>query len=356
MTESNSSLSILPLPQALVNHHGRGFNGLFGCMREWTTQNRIPPVLLITGASGVGKRSIGYFLSQWILCQNRLTQPKEEEPGPCRKCLQCQRAIKGSWVDFLEIHPHEEDRDTLKIDQFRELKSKVGFGAHEGDYRVILIPNADHMTVQAANSMLKLLEEPPAGWIFLMTASDASLLLPTLVSRCQTIRLKPIPNQILVELLATSDIAKDRIQICSDLAQGSWGSAWKLAQDESWDRRKSLFDFLTDPSGMISPILDWATHHAHEFGFLVDQMELITFDLIRWSLNPSLPWINQDGETALNSHSKNALRILGSIEKCQFFWLQRAERLAQIRQESSVPLNRKILAQDLLIPWFEITP
>lgn len=353
---SSSGSKILPAPLPLVKHHGHGVQGIFAPMREWLTQGRIPPVLLITGASGIGKRTLAYFLSQWILCEKRITQDDANEPGPCGTCLNCLRAIKGSWVDFLEVHSHEEDTESLKIDQFREIKSKVGFGAHEGSHKIILIPHADHMTIHAANSILKLLEEPPTGWIFMMTASDPSLLLPTIVSRCQTLRLKPIPRDIIIQLLQSSEAPPDRIQIASDLAQGSWGKAWELIQNENWTRRTDLFDFLADPSGMLNSILDWATLNSQQFHFLVDQLELFTLDLIQWSLAPSnYSWINKDGEISLSSHAKNATRAFGSIHHARSFWLERAERLAQVRQETSAPLNRKILAQNLLIPWFEIS-
>lgn len=350
---------ILPVDPLLAQHHGRGSHGIFAPMREWLIQERVPPVLLITGAPGIGKRTLAYFLAQWLVCERRTLSNESNEPGPCNECLSCLRAIKGTWVDFFEIRPDDPESESLKIDQFRELKSKVGFGAHEGNYRIILIPNAEHMTVQAANSMLKLLEEPPTGWIFLMTTSDPSLLLPTLVSRCQILRLKPFPNETLVELLRSSGIPSDRAQITSDLAQGSWGKAWDLAQDDAWSRRKTLFDFLQDPPGMLNSILDWATLSSHEFNFLVDQMELLVFDLIRWSIHTQNDsqkylWLNQDAEVALSSHAKNVAKVMGSLEKARQFWLMRAERLAQVRQESLAPLNRKILIQDLLIPWLAI--
>ena len=168
-------------------------------MQEWTGQKRVPPVLLMTGTAGSGKRNLAYWLAQWILCEKNgfrqtsgaISQEESDpftsslfgdapaipeateavssgEPGPCGQCSSCLRAIKGNWVDFTEVLPEDSDGEsistgTLKVDQFRRIKQTLGFGAHEGAYRIILIPNADRMTVQAANSVLKLLEEPPLG-------------------------------------------------------------------------------------------------------------------------------------------------------------------------------------------------
>ena len=88
-----------------------------------------------------------------------------------------ERKLGGLTEITAEIDSEEGVTSTgaLKIDQFRRLKETAGYGAHEGSHRVILIPNADRMTTQAANSVLKILEEPPRGWVFILTASDPTL-------------------------------------------------------------------------------------------------------------------------------------------------------------------------------------
>ena len=386
-TDSESQIeisSLLPAHPLLIQHHGKGANGIYGPMKEWAQLKKVPPVLLITGASGIGKRNLAYFLAQWLLCERSGFIESEEEslslfgeatpsapptptststsndPGPCGECPNCHRALKGHWVDFLEITPDDPESETLKIDQFRELKSKAGFGAHEGAYRIVLIPHADHMTVQAANSMLKLLEEPPHRWIFFLTASDPTLLLPTIVSRCQILRLKPFPAETITSLLLQGGVPQERAQITSHLAQGSWGKGWELAQEEKWSRRQAVFDFISDPATQLAPLLDWAAINQHSFNFLVDQLEQITTDLVRYSLEATPPtpesysWKNTDGAPALVRHVKMARQQLGPLEKVRHFWLDRAERLAQARQDSGIPLNRKILTQDILLPWLTI--
>src|SRR5687767_3970250 len=100
-------------------------------MEKWKTQKRLPPVLLLTGQPGIGKKSMSYFLAQWILC--------EQEPAPCGSCFSCQRTLAGNQVNLIEILTESEE-DSLKIDQFRSLKNIAGFSAHENPFRVILIP------------------------------------------------------------------------------------------------------------------------------------------------------------------------------------------------------------------------
>jgi hypothetical protein len=266
--------------------------------------------------------------------------------------------VKGSWVDFTEIRPEDEESGSkaLKVDQFRELKASMGFGAHEGSYRVILIPNADRMTAQAANSVLKLLEEPPAGWIFFLTASDPTLVLPTVLSRCQALRLRPFPASTIESLLVDSGVARERARVCAMLSQGSWGKAAALSNDEVFASREHLLGFLKSPGAMLNVVVDWATSEPANFDVFLDQMESLTAELVRWSLDPARhSWQSTDGAATLASHAKGVSRRFGGdLAQARMFWLGRAERLAEIRQQSLAPLNRKLLAQDFLLPWLDI--
>jgi hypothetical protein len=355
-------------------------------MKEWRAKKRVPPVLLLTGLPGVGKRSMAWHLSQWILCEkNGLNKSQddgqdslfgmgapavttevdlESPPRPCGECSNCLKALHGTWIDFTEIVSGDDADEgaggALKIEQFRKLKSSMGFGGHDSAYRIVLIPDADRMTIQAANSVLKLLEEPPAGWVFLLTAADSTLLLPTIVSRCQTIRLKPFPRETIEELLRLEGIDEKKIPICAELAQGSWGKALAWTQQETWEKRKLVVDFLSDPKTHLNAMVDWASFEPRNLDRMIDQLESLASDLIRWSLSGVTPsaapgnpenyrWVNSDARTALVQNAKHALKI--GHERARARWLTHSERLARARVELQAPLNRKLLAQDLLMPW-----
>lgn len=348
----------------------------------------MPPVLLLTGPAGVGKREMAHWLSQWLLCETSgfakaaaADAEPDEGPGlfgeapaaplslanpdakrassgslvPCGTCASCLRAVRGNWVDFTEISSVDEDgaSGALKIDQFRDLKARLGFGAFDGPFRIILIRDADRLTVQAANSLLKVLEEPPPRWIFFLTASDASLLLPTLVSRCQTMRLRPFPVRTLEKLLEAEGVPADRRSVCAELAQGSWARARSFAEDAAWERRKDVYRFVSNPSRELGAVIEWAAADASSFDFLLTHLEQASSELIRWAAAPAtaVPGVSLEDRRILKEHAQEMSRKLGSSERAREFWTRQAERVFRARTLAHTPLNRKIAVQNLLMPW-----
>lgn len=399
---------VLPLPAQVTRHHLGTLEAptaLAVSMREWRESRRIPPSLLLTGIPGSSKRELAHWIAQWIFC-SRTGFPRADgaddgldhqingdfglfgemaaapaldetdssaELGPCGHCIACEKALKGAWVDFSEILP-EDEGGSLKVDQLRKLKTSLGFGAHEGAYKIILIPNAEHMTVQAANSLLKVLEEPPRGWLFFLTASDPTLVLPTILSRCQQLRLRPYAPAEVEAILIEENIEAKRAAVSARLSQGSLSKARSIASDETWRARQDLFEFLKAPESQLTALVDWAAAEPAHFELLIDQLELLALDLIIASIGASSgassgvvgpagasapaaaslsarAWLNPDGKAALSAHFDRVTRKLGGAEGARRFWTERALRLARGRAEVMAPLNRKLLAQDLLLPW-----
>lgn len=151
----------------------------------WTQINqrfqagRLPHAMLLRGAPGLGKLLFAQWLAQALLCEQRGIDLK-----PCGHCASCKLITAGSHPDLLSITP-EEDKQQISVDQIRAASERLAMTSGRSGYRVTLIEPAHQMTIAAANSLLKTLEEPGRLSLIVLITAQPSALLPTIRSRCQ---------------------------------------------------------------------------------------------------------------------------------------------------------------------------
>ena len=177
------------------------FSDIYGQQRaieQITTalsSSRIHHALLFTGPDGVGKRTLATLVAQLLLCES----PSSE--GPCNACGSCVRFVEKAHADFLvlglELKSDGRLEKMIKVDQIRGLQKKLALKPFEGGGRVVLITDAERMNPSTANALLKTLEEPPSDTVFLLTSNAPNALLPTVISRCQSLRLAPLSSDSL---------------------------------------------------------------------------------------------------------------------------------------------------------------
>ena len=150
---------------------------------------KIPNGLLFTGAPGTGKSKAALFLARACNCTGN-------KQIPCEVCASCKKLNAGMHPDFICLDL-EEGKKNISISQIRELGRLVSARPNEAKHRVICIPSAGQMNIQAQNALLKVLEEPPEQTFFILCADDGTQLLPTILSRCRKIRFQATsPAQI----------------------------------------------------------------------------------------------------------------------------------------------------------------
>jgi DNA polymerase-3 subunit delta' len=146
-------------------------------------QRRVPHALLIQDASGAGGTQLAWWVAQLLLC----TAPGTL--GPCGQCSACTGVLADRHPDFTRVGLIEDSKQ-IRIDQARELSAHLALASHQGGYKVALIDPADALNWNAANALLKTLEEPPGGTLLILVALQPSRLPATILSRCQRVRIR----------------------------------------------------------------------------------------------------------------------------------------------------------------------
>ena len=332
----------LPIASAMLSAHEDKFLNL---LEKYERQQKLHPTILITGLVGVGKRSMVTHLIQKLFC---------DQPGKnleaCGSCKSCKRAMQNQWIDLFWLEPETNDDDsrlgTHKIDAFRELKTKLGLGPMEEPFKIVVITNADRMTPQAANSILKTLEEPPPNWVFILTATDASRLLPTILSRCMEIKLRPLESKEVYTILQQTQGAEfqsSRARVASRAAEGSISRAQYYLEDETWKIRDQLLGFLSNPASEWMRLIDKLSTSQKTLQLSLDIIESLLMDLLKSGIEPNYSWVHEDQKDFLLQWQE-AKKI--SPAKIVVVLALIAEK----RQFTTLTLNAKLLAQESLIP------
>lgn len=183
---------------------------------------------LFTGPQGVGRRTLALRLAQALNC------PQPPAPGiPCRTCPTCTRLERMQHPD-LSVVQADQVGGTLKVEQVRELQHSLSLSPYEAPHRVALLLRFEEAHVSAANALLKTLEEPPPQVVLVVTAQDAESLLPTIVSRCEVLRLRPLPLEVVEQGLQERwGLESKQARLLAHLSGGRPGYALHLAQEKS---------------------------------------------------------------------------------------------------------------------------
>ncbi len=271
-----------------------------GTFFKMVKDGRIPHALILKGRPGIGKLAFGNAIAQFVNCEN----PTETES--CGVCGSCSKIRKGIHPDIRFIlpiisnkiegksplsddyfpklrehfftHPYfsfkswislmngENKQVGIRINEIRDLKRKITLKAFEAKYKVIIIWNAEKINIEAANAMLKLLEEPPERTIIIMTVSDTSALLTTINSRCQRLQMHRVDDESMITYLKEHHkIGDDRTHQIAQLADGSVANAEELIAESNRSLSELYMQWLrVCMKGAFGEIQDVVEHVSKE--------------------------------------------------------------------------------------------
>ena len=189
-------------PQTFAEFLGQ--NHIAKTLTNAISKGMISHAYLFSGPRGTGKTTMARLLAKAVNCQNR----KEGEFEPCNKCSSCLEIMRGRAMDLIEI----DAASHRGIDDIRELKNGIRFSPAKSKYKVFILDEAHQLSKDAANALLKTLEEPPAHAIFVLATTEIHKMIPTIVSRCQRFDFKKVNLEEIIKKL-TIIIKKEDIKI-----------------------------------------------------------------------------------------------------------------------------------------------
>lgn len=206
----------------------------------------VPHAMLITGMPGTGKRSLAWLIARTLLCTG--------EHKPCGVCPACIQTEAGSNPDVIILRPGEhlsakarEGAKGISVDDIREAVRLAGEHAYGAENRVFIIEQAEAMNDSAQNALLKTLEEPQPGVVFLLLTDMPGMLLSTIRSRCREVPLHLWSDRKVLDVLKAAGVGDREALAAVQAAGGSIARALAIASDTAWwDRRKRLMDDFFD--------------------------------------------------------------------------------------------------------------
>jgi DNA polymerase-3 subunit delta' len=305
------------------------------------TRERLPHALLLHGPRGVGKLALAERVAQLLLCEHA-----DRAQRPCGRCDGCRWYLAGNHPDFRRLEPEaiaklpppsEEEEGTeaparrtkqpslfILIEQIRELAGFLNVGSHRGALRVALVHPAEDLYPNAANALLKSLEEPPSGAIFILVSHRPARLLPTVRSRCVAVPVPIPPRDAALAWLNSQNVANAERWLA--FAGGAPLQALQYAADAAaWDRLLKAPQSVDDRDSLER---------------LAEALQKMAYDraFSAFGLAPKY----RTGVPAAPSHKARA-------------WLAYARKMGEDRLLTRHPLNPKLFSADMVAGMPDLT-
>lgn len=324
--------------------------------RLMSAKAALPGALLLQGRGGIGKFHLAYTLAQALLCESPL-----DTGEPCEHCGACNWFKIGGHPDFRLLEPDAQNAATdstgevveqgkgidkkasqfITVAQIRELADFVNLTTHRNGLRIILVHPAEAMNLHAANALLKTLEEPPPGTLFILVSHQPQRLLPTVRSRCQKIN-APLPERAeALQWLRDQKVAK--AEAC--LAQSGYAplAALRLSAEDYQLKRSQILEQLGAPD-RLDPLALAEQGDRMELAWILNWMQQWVYDLA------SISMAGRGRYQPESSAEMNRLaKAVNLIELLRF-----QQELLTAQRALQHPLNNRLVLEQLFFSYSQL--
>ena len=205
--------------------------------------DKISHAYIINGERAAGKEFIAKIFAMALQCE-------KDGDDPCQECHSCKQALSDNQPDIIRVL-HEKP-NTISVDDIRfRINNDIGIKPYGSKYKIYIMNEADKMTIQAQNALLKTLEEPPEYAVIMLLTENVNSLLPTIISRCVVLNMKPVmDSQLRKFLMEEMQVPDYKAEVCVAFARGNVGKAKALASSEDFENVKtealSLLKYIQD--------------------------------------------------------------------------------------------------------------
>ncbi len=315
--------------------------------RDWKkllavqASNKMPHALLLSGNQGIGKVELAVQLAGYLLCNSPTAA------SACGQCSACFLLKAGTHPDLIEVTPEQKGK-AIKVDQVRGINDFIAQTAQQGGRKVVLLYPADALNVNAANALLKNLEEPSGHSNFILISNQPSRILPTIRSRCHRFEVaQPVRKEASEWLLGRlSD--EQQIELLLDLANDAPLKALDMSESGYLEQRKLLFSGLADIQRHTRQPLDVAKQWQEmESLFIVNWMIGCLSDCVKFKLT---------GDETILTNKDNSTFFLAIFQQLLlnelYLYIDRLIELKQALLSGNNP-NKLLMLEDLLINWLK---
>ena len=188
---------------------------------------RVSHAYILSGEEGMGRKTLAKAFAMTLLCEKHGTEP-------CMECHSCKQFLSGNHPDVIWV-THEKPA-SIGVDDVRiQINDTVSIRPYSSPYKIYLVDEAEKMTVQAQNALLKTIEEPPAYAVLVLITTNPEVFLPTILSRCIQLKLRPLKDSVVSDYLTEKmGVSDGQADIYAAFARGNLGKAIHLASSEEF--------------------------------------------------------------------------------------------------------------------------